>query len=62
MNALGQAAGEACVVLPKLSNAFIRNYYEPDEYESTEGKMKWSQLRRYWRRVYGIILKETPEA
>lgn len=58
---MGCMHGEQCVVLPRLSTAFFRNYYEPEEYEKIPGKMKWSELRRYWRRVYGIILNENPE-
>ena len=54
-----RSGGHNCVVLPKLSNAIIEEVKDPEDFEKEKNMMSWTTLRRYWRRVYGIILNGT---
>jgi len=48
-------------VMPKMTNASVKGIIEPKDFENEPRRMKWKDLRRYWRRVHGFILPEKAE-
>ena len=44
-----------------MTNASVKGIIQPQDYENEPRRMKWKDLRRYWRRVHGFILPEKAE-